>query len=177
MAVKFRVPKNFGKKTKKAIEESLDSDEFLNKSGKLIQKNMRLSINDGEDPKTGKQYKGLSRRWVSTKERIKPYNKTARGYQKGKSNLTFTGQFVLGIKYSIERLRGSKVIEVFSRGSRKGYKYSKTGKRVKSPDNKKLGEYLAEQGRNPYGITKAASKAVIKLAKREIRKALKAFNK
>lgn len=173
MAVDIKIPKNFGKSTIKAIRESLQDEEFLNRSGKVLQNNIRLEINQGISPETGSPFKPISKSWSDERDRLSEFNKTARGYQSGKSNLTFTGQFIKSIKFKIVSILGIKTIEVGAKGARKGYKYSKGGKRSKAPTNEQLGAYLKEQGRDPYGVSGRARKSIVNLAKRQIRKLLK----
>lgn len=125
----------------------------------------------GKSP-NGKRHPDNSDAWDNRREQLKAVNKTSEFYKAYYSNVTFTGQLIDSIKL-IKINRNESTVEIDATGNRKPYK-NLDGSNVKgTPTNKKLVEYLADIGRNIFGINKQIENVINKIVRSYMVKEMK----
>lgn len=121
----------------------------------------------------GSNIKGLKPGTVEQRRRLATVNRTGKGYSPGKSNLTFTGQFLKSFVASIERGARGIIIKVSPSGIHRGYKRLRGG-RGKATTNQKIAAGQKAQGRDITAIGPKKSKEIrnifVRLLRRSIRR-------
>lgn len=132
----------------------------------------------GKSP-NGNRHPSNSNRWEERKMELTKHNNPSEFYRPYLSNVTFTGQLLESIKLiKINRNDGSVTID--ATGKHDPYKDmdGKPMKPKKELTNKKLVEYLADLGRNIFGINKQMENVINKIVRKYINEEIKKiFNK
>lgn len=112
----------------------------------------------------------LSPGWIKRRKRLATVNQTADWYGPKKSNITFTGQLINALSFSV---RGTMVILGFADTVRTPYT-NLNGTQAKGRlTNKKLSEYLAESNGSLIGLTEPMRKRVISIVQKRLRAILR----
>jgi hypothetical protein len=86
-------------------------------------------------------FKALSSAWIKRRKELSRFNRTSKSYQPSKSNLSFTGQLLKSLAFTVTGRR----VSVGASGPRKPYKTSKGAKPGKAPTNAQVAEYVSEE--------------------------------
>jgi len=170
--VKFTIPPGVEKRVREVILGAIQEDSFLNEVGAVMQKDIQIKLNKGVNPETLQAFPPLKPASIENRKRLAKLNDTARGYSAAKSNITFTGQFIKSITYGIIQSGRQKIIEIYPRGTHRGYK---TGPKSKSDDmeNAELAKLLKAKGRNWFGVSEAVIKTIKVQIKSRLRRLLR----
>jgi len=140
-------------------EKTVELTKAFNRSGKSP------AENGGKHPKN-------SDAWENRKEALTKTNTPSEFYQRGLSNVTFTGQLLESIEIlKIDKKNSSVTID--ATGPRKPYKNLNGSLQKNTPDNSKLVEYLKEKGRIIFGINKQMTNVINKIVRSYINAEIK----
>lgn len=155
------------KKLAKSIQKSLNDfikDKML---GKIANKVINM-IRDERSP-AGGGFKELEDVTVDWRLRMEQYNPTHDEYFAGRSNLTFSGEFIDSIKAKIVKKDNS--VFIAPTGKHPGY-FGANGipTRKGQPRNIDIAKGQKEMGRNILEMTKTLKKEIIREVKKEFKK-------
>lgn len=124
------------------------------------------------NPKTGRKFKNLSKSTVEYRKYLAKHNKTHPNFSPTKPNLTISGRLLDSIKARITAKSKGVLFRLDVSGNHKRYKGAK-GLIGTEQTNKAIRGYLAEQGRDPLGLTDKSKGKIIRLITLAIRERLK----
>ena len=159
---------NIQQKVKKIIND-LKEEKFADSVKDLIVGAIR---EDSLNPKTGRKFKGLSKATIQNRKYLAKHNSTHPSYVANKPNLTITGRLLDSIKARITAKSKGLVYRMNVSGNHKRYK-GKSGLIGKEQTNKAIRGYLAEQGRDPLGLTDKSKGKIVRLLTIAIRERLR----
>lgn len=170
--VKFNRPKQ-EKRFKKFLNDVRKQDRWKNDAAEIAIADIVQTTRKQKFIKDGSKQPALSDSWLDVRDEWAGANGQGTSYGDEKSNLTLTGQLLESLK---RKKHKTKVI-IEPTGKRMPYVNPNTGKKVKkTPTNKKLAQYLKEQGRFFMGYNDKMKKAIKKSLTDHIRRNLKDFN-
>lgn len=155
---------------KKSVTEMFNKTRkdpaLLLEIGEALQKDVVANARTGQGPdKTS--FKTLEISWLVKRDYLKRFNKTSEFFIDSlKSNLTFTGEFLKSIKYSINPSEGLAVVE--PTGTHPGYKMA--NKTTKPVDNKIIAKGLEDLGFKFLFVSKAFRKRTTVIVRRFLRR-------
>jgi len=155
------------RKVNEIFDDLLEDKKFLKKVGNVVVKDIKAQARLGE-----LKLPALANSTRRSRDYLAQFNTTSRFYAVDKSNVTFTGQLIDSIKSKI--VDGKIVIS--PTGSREPY-ITASGVFKVGPDNKEVGSFLKKKGFEFLVVTKETKDKVSTQVLRQIRRAIRAFNK
>ncbi len=159
---------NLQQKIKRAVSQ-LKKEKFADTIKDAIVTAVReKAIN----PKTNRKFKSLSKSTIEYRKYLAKNNRTHPKFSPSKPNLTITGRLLDSIKARITSKSKGLLYRIDVTGNHKRYK-GKDGLIGKEQTNKAIRGYLAEQGRDPLGLTEKSKGKIIRLLTLAIRERLR----
>ncbi len=163
---KIKNTKAIERKLKRLAKEFKNDNRELQRASKTIQNQLRISLRAGEQP-DGKEFPPLASKTIERRKRLATVNKTSKFYAAGRSNASFTGDFVRKI---VAIVKGNKIL-LFGKGKHKPLKGIR-GKKLEGSDAEISDIILgfAERGVTLLGATDEARKRVNNQFRRFLRR-------
>ena len=171
-----KVSRSIRARYKKAAKKASRRKDYL----EVVLNTFKFQIQKSSTLPNDKKVKKIGEKWRERRKKLSRVNDTDRFYGAGKSNLTFTGQFINSFKIRVSDLA---TIKIFPIGKHKGYKgtgrkagvpypnsKAKKGKRGKSVSNKDIARGQIDQGRDYTKVGKKFLKKITTLFKTSILK-------
>ena len=159
---------NLQQKIKNAVKQLKDEKFADTIKDTIVDAVRKESIN----PKTGRKFSRLSRSTVNHKKYLAKYNRTHPDFSPSRPNLTITGRLLDSIRARITAKSKGLTFRIDVSGNHKRYK-GKNGLIGEEKTNKAIRGYLADQGRDPLGLTDKSKNKIIRLLTIAIRERLK----
>lgn len=175
--VRVNIKRIKGKPSAQAIETifkaALDRDtmqEIGESVQRLTEKNLKRGIiTDGN---VQANLPPLSKKWIDRRTKLAKVNETADWFSPRKSNLTFTGQLIKSLYFTV---KGTTLTLKFKDNRRVPYTNLNGTKAKQSITNARLSEILAEEHGSLIGLTDPMRKRVINIVQKRLREILRAF--
>ena len=172
MTVKTKVKIDLSKINAKIqdVTTKLENKQLLESVARIAIDDIRGNAREGKPFVEGKEssFPSLETKTEKRRKRLATVNTTDRAYSPARSNLTFTGQLLNSLKFSISGLR----IKIFPSGTRSPYNYIRGGQ-SKSVSNKIVAQGLAEKGFKFLGIGEPTERKIRSEIVRTLRRLLK----
>lgn len=172
MTVKTKVKIDLSKINAKVadVTNKLENKQLLESVARIAIDDIKGNAREGKPFIDGKEstFPGLETKTEDRRRRLSTVNTTDRAYSPARSNLTFTGQLLNSLKFSISGLR----IKIFPSGTREPYKYLRGGQ-SKSVSNKIVAQGLAEKGFKFLGIGEPTERKIRAEIVRTLRRLLR----
>lgn len=141
-------------KTRKVFENVIRNNQMLNDMGTTIVEDIQFQTKRGKSiPNDLKPFRELTPKWINKRKQISNAQSVSDVFSPKRSNLSLSGQLLDSLQYKI--IGAGKITFSFF-GIHKPYKYQKKngdiGKIGKQIENKKLAQYVEEQGRPFMGV-------------------------
>lgn len=150
------------------IKDDIKSDALKDDIGKESVRYIKGKTRSGTNLETGKKHAPLKDSSIRARQYLDDFNSTDNTYSPKRSNVTFSGQLVESMKFE-KVARGVNIL--FPSDIRKPYKTA--NKSGKAYSNKKIYEYLVEQGRGFLGIDDTLKKNITSIIRRFLRRSLR----
>lgn len=166
--VRVKLTEGSRRAIKKLLQNAITERSLFDSLGKFLVKRTQGFTREGKNPGTESAFKKkLSPSWIKSKAELAEYNAPDPLYAKGRNNLTFSGQLLRSLKFSLTK----NGIVVTPTGVRQNYK-TKDGRDIDGPDtNKKLAELVIKQ-RNFLTMSGQTRKLILNKVKSAIRRSL-----
>lgn len=184
--VNVKLPKKLGAETQKLLSQALNDKELQKAVAETAIKEIQKSILQAKEPATGNKFAAptITEKWRKRKRRLATVNPAFDSKSAGGSKLArliFTGQFLQSFEWT--RLRGGfnsfgqtvkALIEVQpNKDLRVPYRNLDGSVAGKPLTNRKLGEYLVEQGRDWTGLPENTRPRLVSLVRSYLRRLLR----
>ena len=155
-------------KMSKLARQALSDPKLANR----LKNKITLGIKKNSILPSGQPVGAISQKWNQRREQLSSINKTSQYYGYGKSNMTFTGQFLNSFKGEIKRFGTSVRLIVYPTGIHKGYSLV-YGEKSDSVFNYEIARGFIDRGDDYRVIGLGVRKELAKSAKARILKEFK----
>lgn len=133
-----------GRQFVKDVNKTFKSAALQDKVGNLVVERIQLQARRGKPLNDTKSFPKLTKVTKKIRKRLGGINKTHPSFRPSKSHLTFTGQLIDAITFSISRRTGW--IFFVDKSKRRPINLGKNKKEEKPPNNEKLSRDLDKRG-------------------------------
>lgn len=159
---------NIKQKIRTAVKQ-LKDEKFADTIKDVIVDAVRKeSIN----PKTNRKFGSLSKSTIKYRKYLAKYNKTHPEFSPSKPNLTITGRLLDSVRARISAKASGVLFRINVSGNHKRYK-GKNGLIGSQQSNAAIRGYLADQGRDPLGLSEKSRGKIIRLLTLALRERIK----
>ena len=157
----------------RALRKIVDNKTLLNTLGHIAVRTVRADARLGKNP-DGSKFEPIDPKWRAKKKKLRKVNQTDEFYKPGsvKSRLSFTGELLRSIDYSIRKGQ----VTVKAKGSHSGYT-NLNGEVNNTVTNEKIIEGQKAQGRTVFGVSEKLRKITKSEVQRTARRYIAKFNK
>lgn len=164
--VKLLNEKQIGKKFKKEVKRFTKDKKEMNDAARIIRNETVNNLRDGEGV-DDKPLPSLKSSTIRRRLELEETNKTHGKYSAGRSNATFTGQFVKS--YQVTSKGGGKFIGHYA-GIHKGYNEVDGENKTADVLNSDISRGLSSRGWKLFGVTKKAKERILNKLTRFIKR-------